>query len=181
MSTLETRELGLRYTYCRSWSGKRKGPLDPLSAEEARRRFEGLVPEPNHWFSVAAQRVGGAVDDAPEFVLEILPHADFINVKFVDQYHTQRFLYGFKKLDSKLFMTNITEHNYPEEPRFFDLDESLTVEQIVIKPSGYVKQVLYDYKYGKRNVSEYRGVDVAGNWQEIPEFGEWDELGEFER
>jgi hypothetical protein len=155
--------------------------LEPLFEEEALRRFTGLVPEPHHWFSVAAHRVGAAADDAPEFVLEILPHAEFVNVNFVDQYHTQKVSYGFKKMNGKLFMTNITEHNHPEGRRFFAMDESLSVEQIVIKPDGYVKQVLYDYQVGKTSLSEYRGVDVAGNWQELPEFGAWEELGEFER
>jgi hypothetical protein len=83
-----------------------------MMGSEARRRLDGFVAEPDPWFSVGAKRDGASELAASDFILEVLPHAEYVKVIFVDQHHTQRFAYGFKKLDGRMFMRHVTESRY---------------------------------------------------------------------
>ncbi|MDA3803986.1 hypothetical protein ACMT9U_06535 [Clavibacter sp. Sh2036] len=167
--------------YGTRWSGRKRAPLEALTESEARRRFDGLVPEPDHWFSVGVKRDGASDLAAPEFILEVLPHAEYVKVLFVDQYHTLRFAYGFRDLGGRMFMTNVKENRYPDAERFHPLNESVWSQSIVIEPTGYVKEVAYDLLAKERHLSEYRDVDVSPNWEDVPEFGDWERFGEFDR
>jgi hypothetical protein len=118
---------------------------------------------------------------APEFILEVLPHAEYVNVLFVDQHHTQRFAYGFKKLDGRMFMRHVMESRYPDADRFHPLNESIWSESMVIEPTGYVKETVYDYSVNETHLSEYRDADASPNWEDVPEFGDWERFGKFDR
>ncbi len=169
------------YIYGTRWSGNKRGMLKSLTEDEARQRFDGLVEQPHHWFSVAAMRDGAGPHAAPEFVLEVLPHAEFIGVQFLDQHHSKRFSYGFRKSDSRMFMESVVEHRYADDTSFHRMNESRLVEEMVIRPDGYVKQFVNDYTTNETHISEYRGVDVSGNWEKVPVFGDWEGFGRFER
>jgi hypothetical protein len=171
----------MKHVYGTRWSGRKRGPLKALTEAEARRRFDGLVAEPDHWFSVGVKRDGASELAAPEFILEILPHAEYVKVIFVDQHHTQRFSYGFRDLGGRMFMTNIKESRYPDGDRFHPLNESIWNESIVIDQTGYVKHVVYGYSVNETHLSEYRDVDVSENWEDVPVFGDWERFGEFDR
>jgi hypothetical protein len=171
----------VNHVYGTIWSGRKRGPLRDLTEAEARRRFDGLVPEPDHWFSVGVKRDEVGELAAPEFILEILPHARYVKVIFVDQHHTQRFAYGFTKMEGRMFMTDVTKHRYPDADRFHPLNEAVWYESTLIKPAGYVKEVVYDYSVNETHLSEYRDVDVRENWEDVPVFGGWERFGEFDR
>ncbi|MDA3803985.1 hypothetical protein ACMT9U_06530 [Clavibacter sp. Sh2036] len=171
----------MMYVYGTRWSGRKRGPLEALTESEARRRFDGLVAEPDHWFSVGVKRDEADELAAPEFILEILPHAKYVKVIFVDQHHTQRFAYGFTNMEGRMFMTDVTEHRYPDAERFRPLNEAVWYESMLIKPTGYVKETVYDYSVNETHLSEYKDVDVTANWEDVPEFGDWERFGKFGR
>jgi len=171
----------VRYEYCREWDTASRTPLEPLSEMEARQRFEGQVPEPDHWFSVAALRDDSRPDSVPDFTLEVLPHAEFVNVAFLDEFASERFNYGLTRIDDRLFMSHVTEHRYPDDGRHHGLHEATFVEEFLFRPDGYVKRVVMDESDSMTHASEYRDVDVAQHWQEVPGFGDWEPLGVFSR
>ncbi len=169
------------YEYCHRWDTASRTPDDPISEEEAERRFRGEVAEPHHWFSVFASKHPGVEGVAPEYLLEVLPGASYINVKFLDPYCNERYGYGFTPLHDSLFMSHGTEHRYPGKPQHHGLDEAIYVAQYLYKLDGYAKEVVMDDSDPLTHVSEYRDVDVSKHWEPVPEFGAWESLGKFGR
>ncbi|KZC96525.1 MULTISPECIES: hypothetical protein [Clavibacter] len=171
----------MKYIYCERWDGEFNEPINPLSEADARNRFDGLVPEPDHWFSVAALKDDARDRTVPEFLLEVIPHADFVNVSFLDELGRQRFRYGFTNLQGRLFMSNVTEHRYPADRSFHRINEANAVEEFVFKPEGYAKHVVMDDADPLTHVSEYREVKMDRHWERVPQFGDWEHLGKFDR
>jgi hypothetical protein len=169
------------YKYCHRWDTESRTTIDPISEEEAKRRFRGEVAEPDHWFSGVASKHPGVEGAAPEYVLEVLPRASYVNVNFLDPSCDQRYSYGFTRMDDSLFMSHVTEHRYPGRPQHYGLDEALYVAQYLYKPDGYTKEVVMDDSDPTTHVSEYRDVDVSRHWEPVPEFGVWESLGQFKR
>jgi hypothetical protein len=169
------------YKYCHRWDTESRTTIDPISEEEAKRRFRGEVAEPDHWFSGVASKHPGVEGAAPEYVLQVLPRASYVNVNFLDPSCDQRYSYGFTRMDDSLFMSHVTEHRYPGRPQHYGLDEALYVAQYLYKPDGYTKEVVIDDSDPTTHVSEYRDVDVSRHWEPVPEFGVWESLGQFKR
>lgn len=123
------------HVYGTRWSGNKRGMLKPLTEDEARIRFNGEMKQPHLGFSVAAKREAVGPDAAPEFVLEVLPHAEFIGVNFPDQRHSKRFSYGFRKTGLRMSLESVIELHYADESGFHRLNETQVIEEMIIRHS----------------------------------------------
>lgn len=167
----------MAYHYFGRWNTVLDEPIDPLTREEALKRFET-----GPWFSV------GVSDDPqfgkpgiiPEAVLELEPKATAAAVWFFTSQGSATVRYNFREMEGRLFLTNAVTYEYPDDKKH-ELDESTQTDNMRFKPAGEV--VTHRRIKATRSVqkAEQDGVDVSGNWEDIPEFGEWDSLLRWER
>jgi hypothetical protein len=167
----------MRYIYCHRWNDWLWQPRQPLREKQARARFNGEVPDPNDWFSVVAFGDGMPDSGVPDYVLEVLPHAAYINVFFYDMTHNLRFIYGFEKTEGRMFLSELTEYTYPDDGKRYTQGDCTIVESFIYRPDGYVRSRLDDNARPTIEVTEYRDVDVSAHWEDIPEFGNWEPFG----
>lgn len=169
------------YAYCREWNDAQWAPIDPISADEARLRFDGGVTESLQWFSVVARR-DGVHDDGPvEFVLEVLPHADYVKVKFFEVSHSLGLSFGFTKVEGRLFLDEIVQYTYDDGASYHLESEASVIDASSFVTDGLVHRTVDDTSKPTVLEEDYRGVDVSAHWEPIPEFGQWESLGRFRR
>jgi len=169
----------IRYIYCERWAYSACEPAGVLSAAAARTRFEGKVPDPDDWFTVAGflEDAGGA--STPEFVLEVTPGAEFVYAHLVDQWQRICFIYNFRDVEGRLFLFNRVEYTYPEDERYLNQAQASRIESILFKPDGYMRRRLKDKSKATTEEWEYKDVDMVDNWELKPEFGRWGALGRY--
>ncbi len=167
-----------RYVYGRAWNPI-FWDMKPVSEAEARVRFAS--DDDDDWFSVAAFAEGVPDDGIPEYVMEILPHAEYMKVHFYDQSRNLRFIYGLRKHGDAMFLEKIVEYTYPDDGVQHRLDECSVVESLNYKPDGLVHQRKNDKSKPVVEEADYRGVDVSSHWEPVPEFGQWDRIARFDR
>ncbi len=171
----------MEFSYCREWNDAQWVAIDPMSAEEARLRFEGRVAEPFHWFSVVARR-DGVQDDGPvEFILEVLPHADYIKAKFFEVSHSLGLTFGFTTIDARLFLDEITQYSYGDGAGYHLESDATVIDASSFAADGSVHRTLDDTSKPTVSEEDYRNVDVSVHWEPIPEFGQWESLGRYKR
>ena len=167
----------LTYHYFARWNPILDQPMDSLSSDEAARRFE-VGP----WFSVGVSEDPhfGQPRIIPSAILELEPRATAAAVWFYAIEGTVTLRYNFRQIHGRLFLTNAVTYDYADS-RKHTLDESVQTENMHFNPNGDV--VTHRRIKATQTVqkAEQHGVDVTGNWEEIPRFGEWDSLLRWER
>lgn len=171
----------MKYEYCSQWNKKLLKPIELLSDEQARARFNGEVPEPDHWFTIVAFADDAVGGQAPEFYIELTPHAAVAKTFFVDQHGSVHFIYGFRLKDDRLFLQSITEYRYPDTSKFYRQNECMEVESFQFEVTGLVHRRLHDKSKEFVQESDIRDVDVSGHWEPVLKFGQWASLGRHDR
>ena len=169
----------IKYIYCERWAYSACEPAGPLSEAEARTRFEGKVPDPDDWFTVAGLQGDAESASVPEFVLEVTPGAEFVYTHLVDQWQRICFIYNFRDIDGRLFLFNRVEYSYPEDDRYLNQAQASRIESILFRPDGYMRRRLKDKSKATNEEWEYKDVELVDNWEAKPEFGEWVALGRY--
>lgn len=167
-----------RYVYGRAWNPI-SWDVGDMTEAEARRRFAS--DDDDDWFSVAAFAEGVPDDGIPEYVMELLPKAEYVNVQFFDPSRSLRFVYGFRKHGDAIFLDNIVEYTYPDDGMQRRVSESSVMESLSYRPDGLVHQQKEDSSKSTVEEADYRDVDVSSHWEPIPEFGQWDAIARFDR
>ncbi|AMM21674.1 hypothetical protein AX769_17880 [Frondihabitans sp. PAMC 28766] len=172
----------MKYVYCTSWDRDAWQPRRVLTEDEARARYAGQVPAPDHWFTVAAFRDDVAITDNPEFMVEVLPGAEMANVHFIDMAHNLCFIYGFKSIDGRLFLTESTEYTYAPGGHH-PLQEAVAGETATFEVDGSFHVDTWDKRREPlpTDDADGEGLNLAKHWVDIPEFGAWAPLGEYLR
>ncbi len=167
-----------RYVYGRAWNPI-SWDVGDIPEAEAGVRFAS--DDEDDWFTVAAFAEGVADDGIPEYVMEMLPKAEYVKVQFYDLSRSLRFIYGFRKLDDAMFLDSIVEYTYPDDGIQRRRNECSVVEMLDYKPDGLVHQYKNDKSKPTVEEADYRGVDVSSHWEPIPQFGQWDSIARFDR
>ena len=170
----------LRYVYCRAWNWKLWEPGGPISEDEARRRFaEG---DEDDWFSVAAYEAAAEVQDIPSFVLEVTPRGETIRSKFYAPSRSLRreYIFGIQP-DGRTFMDTATQWFYADNENHYRMGKAILIESFRFRPDGIVDRTIDDDDEPNIVKVSYRDVDVSGNWEDAPEFGDWARFGNEDR
>jgi len=165
------------YEYCYQWNFLTKAPIAELTRDEARARFDGRRKEPDDWFSVVARSQDGAAAGAVDYVLEVTPHADFINTFLCDEWGSITRIYNFRREPAGMFFFCRTEYTYPDEARRFFQHQWLTAEIILYKLDGSMTRRLESKSGPDVQQWEHHDVDLSGNWDPVPESEQWDAIG----
>ena len=169
----------MKYVYCEKWNYSDASPGGSLTEPECRDRFEGRVPEPQNWFTVAGVNESSTGGDAPEFVLEVTDGARFVYVHLVDEWQRICIIYFFEKHGEKMFLFSRMEYTYSKENEYVPRARAQVVESILFRPDGHMRRERDDDATSDVEVWEYRDVDMKDNWEPVPDFGGWEQIGRY--
>ena len=109
-------------------------------------------------------------DDDPYCFLEI--NNDFFSVSFLDEHNREYLSYEFNEYEpGKLFLVEAQHWEYDG-----DTDTKLHTELYRFNQTGKVRLRKVDLKTNEMNLSESDGVDVSKNYEDYPEFGEYEKV-----
>ena len=151
----------IKTIYCEEWSLYRKEPHNVLSEDEAKRKS-------NNGESYVAVLYE---DDDLKYVVGVNKMS--LTVRFYNENLEDYLLYGFVKKQDKLFLNMANHWNYSNgeiiETILFNFKE--TGEMIVAKTNRLTNEV-----------EEMESVvDVSSNWEEVVEFGQYQNVIRIER
>ena len=148
----------MKIIYCKKWSVFRKQPHDIITEQEAKRRHEKNGP----YTAV----IYNSKDDTVRFVVDV--NSRFIVVNFFNEELENYLMYGFVKIEGKLFINTAYYYRFLDnkeiEHIYFNFKEN---GDMVTEKKDYIKDIVEE--------SESK-VDVSGNWLSIPEFGNYKEI-----
>ena len=156
---------------CR-WNFMLDQPMDPLTDEEALKQYKELGT-----ITFCQRNAKGKT----ALVCEISPKIDPVKVWFFDELVRVTNCYVFSRYDEKLFLGQTATYSYKGNQRV-SVSDADKVMIYYFKPDSDVVTMLENIEGAASKVkSERHGVDVSGNWEKIPEFGQWESLIRFER
>lgn len=163
----------MTYRYGRDWHKDQQRPIQEIDEAEARRRF---VDGPQLSVSRVSQGQG-----VPDYTLILGADANHVRVRHYDAQGSIVQTLDWTTLpgEERLFMNGYSVHVYADEatgPQAFH--QSVAHKTWVFRPDGTVTCREVVKPVPDARVTEYRDVDVSGNWRERPAFGDWDRFGE---
>jgi hypothetical protein len=155
-------------TYAERWLDRRPDDVENLDEDEARSRHEkgklytAILGDPSE----------------PRAYVDVRLERNFVGVHFLDEegrnYVT--YLFGKPKGQDKdqLFLEQATWRVFGEN------DQVLRGETYFFKPDGKIVLDVTDFVSRESQKGE-KTDDVSGNWEPVPEFGEYDSIARLER
>lgn len=106
-------------------------------------------------------------EGAPYAIVE--SHKDFVGVTFYDEQVREYLSYGFRELDpGRLFLEQANYWEYQGDRR-----DASTYTTYMFKPDGEIRIDVDHFDRGLKDTGIPRQVDVSGNWEPYPQFGEY--------
>lgn len=176
--------------YGYSWNDDMRFMIDAVSAEEARERFES-----GPWFSVSVgngllttadaalkAEATGRLGSIPEFTLEVTPGATDINTFFYDAHGSVKAIYEFDRVDHRtMFLSTFILYEYPDESRWYGQNESVVTDNIRFRQDGTSRHRHNDKRKELIEAIDRKDVNLAKNWESVPQFGDWFGFGRPDR
>ncbi len=160
-----------RETYGLDWNFRHHRPIDALTEEEARSRYQ------------SGEHVVIAVGAPlrPEVVIEVHWNNQYLGVWFFDNLGRQATKFQFTRYgNDRLFLNSVTAWKYPGDTAR-GLHMSILVDEFTFETDGRAVRIIKD-DIAQETVTQQRtGVDVSTNWEPVPTFGDWASIARFER
>lgn len=168
----------IEYAYAtewNDWTGRPTADNRWLSESEARALYERN--RPIEVVRVAKRRESdGAVRAL--WVMGFAGKAG-VRVQWLSPKHSVWRLNDYSYIDGRLFRSKTTDYAYPDDERRYDLNESTAMRQLFLRPDG-TGGATSDLKSApviqRAKVENYRTDNL---WLDYPEFGQWEELADF--
>lgn len=166
------RERPVQYRYGRDWHSFKRVPMNEITEEEARRRWEKGPA-----FSVTRLRDGAEV---PDWTLLVSPGGPYLKVSHYDRngstvevQHWQR-----QEVGHGLFLHQLTTYVYPDgATRTQDAMGAIAHTTWQFWPDGRALSRKVITSQPEARITRYEGVDVSLLWGLPLTFGEWDRWG----
>lgn len=152
-------------SYCSRWNYKLGEPIEPLSAEEARRQAVSR----DLTFTVVAWRERRVIAD-----MKVGPKTGWHQVHFHDDLGRVRLYFGFKRVaPGQLFLATVFHYEYPSDST--RTRSHAAIVEVQFGADGAVSRMETDVA-GIGSKSDYAEMDVSLNYEPEPAFGDWDSL-----
>lgn len=152
--------------YCKTWSIGYKEPIDLWTVKKANKK---------HDIGESYTALIGS-DSTPSCFINIMKNSGWISVSFLDEHLREYLQYNFKILDGGDLFLSMAVY------REFDGDTDLVINGTTyhFKENGHT--IIREDNISD-NTSERSEIysDVVGNYEQFPEFGEYDALIRKER
>ncbi|MBK0000011.1 hypothetical protein [Erwinia sp. S38] len=158
--------------YCKSWFRAKKKPIDLWSESKALKKHESGEP-----YTVL---VGS--DSSPSCFINVTKNAGWVSVSFLDKELREYLLYSFKIMnDNALFLSMAVYREFAENEGegagIFNVSRGTTY---IFNEDG--DTVVREEQFNPHLLEESQTmVDVSGNYDHFPEFGNYDSLIKVER
>ncbi|GHE15307.1 hypothetical protein [Streptomyces alanosinicus] len=152
------------WTYCEQWNNLTETPMNPLTPEQARTRHAS-----GHLYTtVAFPDEHSAATVRVEMRLE----TGYTSVVFMDEYGRDSLDYTFTVINGSLFLETATSYEYGDSEERGGYADAEHVESYEFTIDGIIRRTVeVDDEESKES---RRGIDVASNWESVPEFGAYD-------
>lgn len=163
----------MTYRYGHTWNVRRGHPVEEVDEVGARALFES-GPQ----LSVSRIEEGQTV---PDYTLILGVEGSHVRVRRYDANGsiTETFDYSFREGEERLFLDNYKVYVYPDDaasPQSFM--DSVAHKAWVFREDGTATCREVVKPAPDARITEYRDLDVSGNWRARPAFGDWDAFGE---
>ncbi|GHD96586.1 hypothetical protein [Streptomyces naganishii] len=154
------------WTYCEQWNNLTESPMGPFTPEQARGRHES-----GQLYTAVAFLDGKS---SPVLRVEMRLETGYASVIFMDECGRDSLDYTFGLVDGALFLEAATSYDYGDSPERGGYADAERVESYEFTRDGVIRRTVE--ADGDEFRESRRGVDVAGNWEAVPQFGLYDSL-----
>lgn len=158
-------------TYCEEWNNLTESPMNPLTSDQALARHVA-----GQLYTAVAFRDGHSV---PALRVEMRLETGYSSVIFMDEYGRDTLDYTFTLINGSLFLETATSYEYGDSQERGGYADADRVESYEFTTDGVIRRTVE--VDGDESKESRDGVDVAGNWEPVPEFGAYDALVRRER
>ncbi len=153
-----------KYFYCKSWFWAKKRPTEMWTEEQARKAHDDRKT-----YTVLVKDV-----ERPYAVVEVAN--DFVGVTFLDEKLRQSLSYQFEEVEpGKLFLSMATHREFDG-----DNDQVKAGNSYIFNQDGSL--IIRKQSFNPQSLEEANSsTDVSGNYENYPDFGEYDHLLKVER
>jgi hypothetical protein len=157
--------------FCERWHGREHRPGGLISEAVARRRDGQGRP---YMVVLGDQR-------RPDALIEPNWSLDFLGTWFLDEKLRRNLKYSFTRVDAKtLFLEQIMLWEYPEDA-IADLDTATRITTLTYNEAGIVHETIADSIAGTEEVISRSDVPLDINWEQVPKFGDWSGVAQWNR
>ena len=154
------------WTYCEQWNNLTEAPMDPLTPEQAQARHVS-----GELYTAVASLTGRST---PTLRVEIRLETGYASVIFMDDYGRDSLDYTFTLINGSLFLETATSYDYGDSHERSGYADAERMERYEFTTDGVIQRTVE--VDGEESRESRQGVDVAGNWEPVPDFGAYDAL-----
>jgi len=156
----------MKYTYCKKWFIAKKSPIDIWDINSAEQAHQDQKP-----YTVL---VGDL--NQPKCFIELIGSKRYVGVEFLDELLRIPLNYQFQERASgSLFLSMATYREFQN-----DSDVVTNGTSYIFKEDGTVMIENENFSAGTRSTCQST-VDVSGNWEQYPSFGDYSSIIRVER
>jgi len=111
--------------------------------------------------------------------VEMRLETGYSSVIFMDEYGRDTLDYTFTLINGSLFLETATSYEYGDSQERGGYADADRVESYEFTTGGIIRRTVE--VDGDESRESRDGVDVAGNWEPVPEFGAYDGLARRDR
>jgi hypothetical protein len=159
------------WTYCEQWNNLTETPMNPLTPEQARARhasgqlYTAVAAPDEH--SVPALRV------------EMRLETGYSSVIFMDEYGRDALDYTFTLINGSLFLETATSYDYGDAQERGGYADANRMESYEFTTDGVMRRTVE--VDGEESRESRDGIDVASNWEPVPDFGAYEGMARRDR
>jgi hypothetical protein len=157
--------------YCRRWNDILKKPLDPITAEEARR-----LDADHDYYTVILYE-----DSTPRRYVEVNWGEAYLGVYFLDEQLREQLTYAFRRIDDeRMFLDEVLRWEYPDDQAMAMSGATLT-DSVRYSQDGTVQREVRDDVAQEVRRQKFADVPLDVNWEPVPQFGDWERVSRRDR
>ncbi|RDI64530.1 hypothetical protein [Nocardia pseudobrasiliensis] len=144
---------------------------EPLSQAQAR-----SLDLAGEWYTVVYGEPA-----APAAILQVVRGNRHIDVTFPDDHGRPVLTFDFRQIDDdRMFLTTVTRWEYGADSAR-SMSDADVVDKLSYREDGTVHRDLRDQRTHERTTTDFAEVDVNGNWEPVPVFGDWASIARRDR
>ncbi|MGW2883691.1 hypothetical protein ACWDBP_47725 [Streptomyces sp. NPDC001233] len=154
------------WTYCEQWNNLTEAPTNLLTSGQAQARHASgqlytAVASPDE-HSAATLRVDMRLETG------------YTSVIFMDEHGRDSLDYTFTFIDDSLFLETVSSYDYGDSQERGGYADAERMESYEFTTDGVIRRTVE--VVGEESTEIRYGIDVASNWESVPNFGIYDAL-----
>lgn len=154
------------WTYCEQWNNLTETPMNPLTPDQAQARHAS-----GQLYTAVASL---CEHTAPTLRVEMRLETGYSSVIFMDKNGRDSLDYTFTLINDSLFLETATSYDYGDSQERCGYADAERMESYEFTTDGIIRRTVE--ADGEESRESRNGIDVASNWEAVPDFGAYDAL-----